>query len=74
MPGVPALANLSDLCYVQKSDRTNLGGCAVLVTHAVTLPAAFASFFAALNEMTNQECTARCEMEGYRLLTRPIVW
>ena len=63
MPGVPALANLSDLCYVQKSDRTNLVGCAVLLTHAVTLPAAFTWLFAALDKMTNQECTARCEME-----------
>ena len=26
-----------------------------------------------LNEITNQECTARSEMEGYISLTRPIV-
>ena len=40
-------------------------------------PRTFCSVFSlntGLNEITNQECTARTEMEGYRSLTRTIVW
>ena len=60
---VDSSGKLSVLCWVKKSDRTNL-----YLVNSCQLGAPLelkGHDYAGLNEITNQYCTARSEMEGY---------